>query len=364
MPAPEIDRRPAADVPRSFRRLGQPGYGWLVLGLAAMLILGVVILRDFGTSADEGANGYWGERFLKAYETGGLTRQDAEYFHGPFYFMVFTVTSKLFRTLNPGWLPTDGTHLTNLLTFLVGLFFFYRMSLRMLPRGVAFFVTALFAGQPVLFGHAFINQKDIPLMVFFLGSVELGWTAVDRLVAERTRSEPMGGRPDGAQHRSPAEEWRSSSRILRWLILLSAMIVILALMDLWCFEVGHRMVRGLLADAYQGHGPAFLVTLFGRVAQDLSKTPLEAYLSKLDRFLFWVRLPFTAVLLAGGLAVALLFLLGYYASGTHGMLFKGMFALDGLALFFKIFVVAATYQPVEQHHTSATLHFLQRLPEG
>src|SRR3990172_3131990 len=127
MPAPEIDSRPAADVPRSFRRLGQPGYGWLVLGLAAMLILGVVILRDFGTSADEGANGYWGERFLKAYETGGLTRQDAEYFHGPFYFMVFTVTSKLFRTLNPGWLPTDGTHLTNLLAFLVGLFFLSRM---------------------------------------------------------------------------------------------------------------------------------------------------------------------------------------------------------------------------------------------
>jgi NADH-quinone oxidoreductase subunit N len=42
-----------------------------------------------------------------------------------------------------------------------------------------------------------------------------------------------------------------------------------------------------------------------------------------------------------GMGVALLFLLGYYAEGTHGVLFKGMFVLDGLALFFKIFVVGA-----------------------
>ena len=48
-----------------------------------------------------------------------------------------------------------------------------------------------------------------------------------------------------------------------------------------------------------------------------------------------------AGLSVAGMGVALLFLLGYYAGGTHGVLFKGMFALDGLALFFKIFVVGA-----------------------
>ncbi len=48
-----------------------------------------------------------------------------------------------------------------------------------------------------------------------------------------------------------------------------------------------------------------------------------------------------AGLSVGGLGVALVFLLGYYAAGIQGALFKGMFALDGLALFFKIFVVGA-----------------------
>src|SRR5437773_1924662 len=42
-----------------------------------------------------------------------------------------------------------------------------------------------------------------------------------------------------------------------------------------------------------------------------------------------------------GMGVVLVFLLWYYAAGTSGILFKGMFVLDRLALFFKIFVVGA-----------------------
>ena len=48
-----------------------------------------------------------------------------------------------------------------------------------------------------------------------------------------------------------------------------------------------------------------------------------------------------AWLSVGGLGVAFGFLLWYYAAGTQGVLFKGMFMLDRLALFFKIFVVGA-----------------------
>jgi NADH-quinone oxidoreductase subunit N len=48
-----------------------------------------------------------------------------------------------------------------------------------------------------------------------------------------------------------------------------------------------------------------------------------------------------AWLSVAGMAVSLIFLLWYYADGTQGVLFKGMFALDRLALFFKIFVVTA-----------------------
>src|SRR5438105_374781 len=48
-----------------------------------------------------------------------------------------------------------------------------------------------------------------------------------------------------------------------------------------------------------------------------------------------------AWLSVGGMAVALAFLVWYDAADTDGVLFKGMFVLDRLALFFKIFVVSA-----------------------
>jgi len=48
-----------------------------------------------------------------------------------------------------------------------------------------------------------------------------------------------------------------------------------------------------------------------------------------------------AWLSVGGMGVALGFLVWYDAAGTEGELFKGMFVLDRLALFFKIFVVSA-----------------------
>jgi len=48
-----------------------------------------------------------------------------------------------------------------------------------------------------------------------------------------------------------------------------------------------------------------------------------------------------AWLSVGGMGVALGFLIWYDAAGTGGVLFKGMFVLDRLALFFKIFVVSA-----------------------
>lgn len=48
-----------------------------------------------------------------------------------------------------------------------------------------------------------------------------------------------------------------------------------------------------------------------------------------------------ASLSIGGMGVALALLLWFYADGTQGVLFKGMFMLDRLALFFKIFVVGA-----------------------
>ena len=283
------------------RTLLQSRYGALLAGLAGLLILGVIHLTDYGASVDEWHNTYYGRLFLQAYATGNLFLSPGiAYFNGPFYFMVFTVTARLFHALNPGWLLTDGLHLTNFITFLIGVLFFYRISLRLFPRGVALFLTALFVSQPVLFGHAFINQKDTPLMAFFLASVELGWTAVDRW-ASLSATPPRG--PDAKLRPSLSGQWYRLAPIMRAAVVAVGLLSVLLLFDLWLAGTLHQAARNLLAQIYDGRGPSILVGLFQRVAVDAYKTPLDAYMAKLDRFLVWTRIIVPPLLVVGMIAL-------------------------------------------------------------
>jgi len=310
------------------RRLIDSRDGFVLAGVALLLLLGLMILTDFGSSTDEWQNAHMGAVFLKVYETGSLFRSPGiNYFNGPFYFMLFTVTSSLARLLNPAWLLSDGLHLTNYVTFLVGLLFFYRLALRLLPRNVALFTTALFCTQPLIFGHAFINQKDIPFLVFFLASVETGWTAVDSLAA------PFAGGPASA---SPARGSRPASRPSRpraILIIVAGLAATATLLVLW----GPSGVKGaadrLLAQAYQGQGPRAVTRLFSLLAQDAYKTPLEAYLAKFDSLFSWARLAAGPILLFAVLALWRVALPASFAATVGRFLRRwGMTLLAGVVL--------------------------------
>ncbi|HMK07398.1 MAG TPA: hypothetical protein VK449_00030 [Anaerolineales bacterium] len=281
----------------ALRRFAQSTYGPIVTLLALLLVLAVLRLTDYGASLDEYANTYYGGLFLRAYAGRNLFRATGiNYFNGPFYFMLFTITARLFHALHPAWSFTDGIHLTNFLTFLVGVFFFYRLALRLLPRGPALLATALFLTQPVLFGHGFINQKDTPLMAFFLASVELGWAASDRWRAKAAAS----GEAPAAASATLAQQWQRHNRLVRWLMAAAAILGLLLLFDLWVTHAFQRWVEALVETLYTGRGPAALVGAFRLIAQDAYKTPLDAYLVKLNRAFGWMRLvgPALAVILA------------------------------------------------------------------
>lgn len=72
-------------------------------------------------------------------------------------------------------------HLTNFFIFQIGLFGFYIFLLRWLEPWPAVSATAFFAWQPVIWGHAFINPKDIPFMVLFLLSLTFGLKYIDQI---------------------------------------------------------------------------------------------------------------------------------------------------------------------------------------
>jgi hypothetical protein len=57
----------------------------------------------------------------------------------------------------------------------------YRLAKRWMSNPAALASAALFAWQPLLWGHAFINPKDPPFLVFFLGAVCFGLEMIDVL---------------------------------------------------------------------------------------------------------------------------------------------------------------------------------------
>lgn len=262
-----------------------------------MFILGGLVIQDFGEGVDEWHNAFYGELFLGLY-TGETLFQNpgVDYYNGPFYFMLFTFTSRLFAAVVPQWLVVDGRHLTNWITFLTGGFFLFDLTLRATSRRTAWFALGLYLTQPLLIGHAFINQKDVPLMAFFLMSLALGWRALEAWQAR------LGKAADWAHGSAEPfivrlrREWRSiESWGGRTALFVSLAIIALLLVDSWAEIAILPSLRNILVQAYEQRAFSPLQALFNHVATDAYKTPLELYLAKLETAYFWLRLVTTLV---------------------------------------------------------------------
>jgi hypothetical protein len=170
-----------------FRVLRQPIIWLLAVALAAALF----IFRDFGLTWDEPlfykyadalgyaytpANWFGGEFDLsRSYGPSG----DDHKTRGPGYLLIARLPAE---TLRARGLDTGSSwHLVNFGAFMLGVFFIYRLGRWFAGDMAAALGAALFTSQPLLWGHAFINPKDMPFMVLFMGAIWLGVRMVDRL---------------------------------------------------------------------------------------------------------------------------------------------------------------------------------------
>lgn len=167
----------------------RPHLGLLVL-LLINLIAGVLVVRDYGESWDEHLRIRYAERSLAAYQGSKSAPLDEK---GPFYVMLAYLGSQALVRLAPGWSEITAWHFMSFLSFLMSLAFFYVLCLRWLDVPAALAATLLFNTQPLLWGHAFINPKDIPFMAFFLGSITLGLHMADHLPVSNAPIVDTGG---------------------------------------------------------------------------------------------------------------------------------------------------------------------------
>ena len=244
------------------RFVKHPDFPLLIL-LAAAALLGLVIMDDYGASWDEPQYYEYGEATLNAYSV--TDRLNGTYDHeavlgpgdlryyGPAYLMAARGALALLKPLFPRAMEIDVRHLVTYGCFLLGVLFFYRLALRWVSRPAAFVITLLYASEPVLFGDAWINPKDTPLLVFFLGSFYFGLLFADHARAAFVEATPAGGGLKAA-YRAYPRKWALAFNFVATVVFIALAcnlrliggLAALMVAALWADRLGRKAVPVLL----------------------------------------------------------------------------------------------------------------------
>jgi len=93
--------------------------------------------------------------------------------------MIADASSKMIKLLDSSLSVITARHFVYFSTFLTSILLLYLLSRRWMSKWAAFGAALLFASQPLIWGHSFMNPKDLPFMVFFLASIYFGFQMLD-----------------------------------------------------------------------------------------------------------------------------------------------------------------------------------------
>ena len=218
----------------------------LLLLLLLSLFIGIFTLTDYGESWDELKLYDYAADSLEAYKTWfqhGTIPVTGDKFenYGPVFVMSTRIITKTFEKVVLSVQEVDMQHFVYFLTFLLGVWSFYQLTVRWMSQNAAFGATLLFMTQPVFWGHAFINPKDIPLLAFFLLSVYLGLRMHDSLLREEADSASFSQAWRGLSPRSRRLLWITT---LLWLLLMIALFGSTSIVHQWIDQAVRAAANG------------------------------------------------------------------------------------------------------------------------
>jgi 4-amino-4-deoxy-L-arabinose transferase-like glycosyltransferase len=173
----------------------------ILILLIINIVIGLFTFRNYGLSWDEPLFYDYAKALGYAYSpqewlSGNFNLENAygpsgtdHANRGPAYIILaqpFVSALESFGTDN-----ASAWHLVNFLAFQLGVYLLYRLAKRWMSTSAALASAALFAWQPLLWGHAFINPKDPPFLVFFLGAVCFGFEMIDALKEPKDFRKPL-----------------------------------------------------------------------------------------------------------------------------------------------------------------------------
>lgn len=246
---------------------------WILMTIA--LVIGIITVHNYGESWDELKLYKYAENSLNAYmawpQSGEIPLMGG-YFenYGPAFMMFSTLTTQVLKLLGFHWLEVDIHHLLYFLTFLLGVWSFFEICKRWMNSNAALGATVLFASQPLLWGHAFINPKDTTLLSMMILSVYLGLRMYDSLFGSQADPVPEALNTAWANLPKSTRRLLVTATII-WLILILALF---GGTPLW-----HAWIDGSVRAAANGEA-TFPGLLIRQVASNIQKVAPEIYIQK------------------------------------------------------------------------------------
>lgn len=247
---------------------------WMVLILLCSLLVMLFTLHDYGAGFDEPllyqyAN-FLPSTYIKAAyglpQPGFSDFGDLKYY-GTSYILVGNLAVKLLNVIG-GLDLYDRWHIVNFITFLSGSAVLFWLCKKFSSPLAAFAATLLYLTQPLLWGHAIMNPKDIPFATFFLFSVAAGVKMVDE-IKRNPGHHPFTGK-------------RVKAFFRHWYACLAAVLSGLLILDraanhLFTLPLARSLINSLITLPASSPVKQFILSK----AQHFGSLPAEQYVSKL-----------------------------------------------------------------------------------
>jgi hypothetical protein len=159
---------------------------WFVVNL----IIGLLIVQDYGVSYDEPEYYQYGQNSVDAYRSFFALAYSPDFGphdlpnYGPAFIIFPELATRGLRLVFPNLFAANVWHFSYFFLFQLGGLCLYSLAKRWFDQGSAWGVLLLYTSQPLLWGHAFINPKDIPFMVFCLFTLWSGFRLADSFGAQ------------------------------------------------------------------------------------------------------------------------------------------------------------------------------------
>ncbi len=244
--------------------------------LALSLLIGLFTFKDYGESWDELKLYDYASDSLHAYATWfqhGTIPVTGDRFenYGPAFMMFTTLLKKVGKQIFPSLQTVDIQHFVYFVMFLLGMWAFYHLAARWMSQNAAIGATLLFITQPVFWGHAFINPKDIPLLSLFLLSVYLGMRMHDSIFGM------------DAVFSSARSTWNGlPARTRRWLVIATGLWLISIVILFGGTPLIHQWLDSAVRAAANDQ-----TSLLARIVPRILRIPPEVYIEKF--FVFFLR---------------------------------------------------------------------------